>query len=122
MFFIAMLCSRMRHVSCRHAAPSCAEKDFQEKKKELQAQAKKRLESIMLAKKKLLEFDSDFDGSMHSSELSELDSDVHSLSSLKSCANDWIEDQNYKTPAESWIKFAAPAAMVRVECSCGVLM
>ncbi len=40
----------------------------------------------MAAKKKLLEFDSDFDdgdGSMHSSELSELDSDVHSLSSLK---------------------------------------
>jgi|LauGreSBDMM110SN_4_FD.fasta_scaffold600156_1 hypothetical protein len=54
-----------------------------------------RLEQIMLAKKKLLEFDSDFDdedGSIHSSEMSELDSDVHSLSSLKSCAESWIED------------------------------
>ena len=70
----------------------------------------------MAAKKKLLEFDSDFDdidGSMHSSELSELDSDVHSLSSLRSCAQSWIEDVEYKAPAEGWVKFATPAAMVR---------
>ena len=75
-----------------------------------------RLEQIMAAKKKLLEFDSDFDdidGSMHSSELSELDSDVHSLSSLRSCAQSWIEDVEYKAPAEGWVKFATPAAMVR---------
>ena len=52
----------------------------------------------MQAKKKLLEFDSDFDdedGSIHSSELSELDSDVHSLSSLKSCAESWIEETRW---------------------------
>jgi hypothetical protein len=67
----------------------------------------------MKAKKKLLEFDSDFDGSMHSSELSELDSDVHSLSSLKSCAESWIEEAEYKTPAEAWLKFSAPPAVVR---------
>ncbi|GAX73758.1 hypothetical protein CEUSTIGMA_g1209.t1 [Chlamydomonas eustigma] len=88
-----------------------SEADFQARKKELQEQAKLRLENIMKAKKKLLEFDSDFDGSMHSSELSELDSDVHSLSSLKSCAESWIEDADYKTPAEGWLKFSAPAAV-----------
>ncbi len=66
----------------------------------------------MGAKSKLLEFDSDLDCSMASSELSELDSDVHSLSSLRSCAQSWIEDVEYKAPAEAWVKFAAPAALV----------
>ena len=91
-------CRQTLHVTLMHPT-SCAE----------------RLEAIMAAKKKLLEFDSDFDdedGSMHSSELSELDSDVHSLSSLKSCAASWIEDVEYKQPAEGWIKFATPAATV----------
>ena len=100
----------------------------------------------MRAKKRLLEFDDDFDndnGSIHSSELSvktypvrchvmytmvrslcnlsvslrlqhqELDSDTHSLSSLKSCAESWIEDAEYKMPAEGWVKFATPAVAVR---------
>ena len=59
------------------------------------------------------ESDSDFsDLSIHSSELSDLDSDVHSLSSLMSCANSWIEDAKYPTPAESTLKCLTFAAGV----------
>jgi hypothetical protein len=53
-----------------------------------------RLKSFMKAKKKLLEYylsfySSTYQRSMHSSELSGLGSEVHSLSS---CAESWIEE------------------------------
>jgi len=90
-----------------------SEEEFQAKKAILREEAKKRLEQIMAAKKKLIEFDSDLDDfSIASSELSELDSDVDSLSSMISCANSWIEDVQYKTPAENTLKYTASAAMI----------
>lgn len=77
----------------------------------------RRLDEIMARKGKGLawpESDSEFsDLSIHSSELSDLDSDVHSLSSLMSCANSWIEDAKYPTPAENTLKCLAFAAGVR---------
>ena len=66
----------------------------------------------MAVKNKMIEFeDSDF-GSIHSSELSDLDSDVNSLSSLMSCAQSWIEDAEFKTPAENMLKQLSYAALV----------
>jgi hypothetical protein len=86
-----------------------AEENFKRKKSKQQQQYRERLERLMGAKEKHLEFDPsiDFDKlSIASSELSELDSDVHSLSSLKSCADSWILDAEYKKPAEGWIRAA----------------
>lgn len=47
-----------------------------------------------------------------SGELSELDSDVHSLASLRSCAKSWIEDRAYKLPAENALRWGAFATLV----------
>lgn len=75
--------------------------------------SKQRLERIMASKRKQVEYNDDFPEyiSIASSELSELDSDVHSLRSLRSCAESWIEDAGYKAPAEAWLKFAAPTTL-----------
>lgn len=48
-----------------------------------------------------------------SGELSELDSDVHSLASLRSCAYSWIEDARYSAPAEGTLRWAAYSGLVR---------
>ena len=71
----------------------------------------------MEAKNKLIEFEDSEFGSIHSSELSELDSDVHSLSSIRSCANDWVESADYKTPAENSLKQLAYVSLVGSACA-----
>uniref|UniRef100_A0A7S0WGP3 Transmembrane protein n=1 Tax=Chlamydomonas leiostraca TaxID=1034604 RepID=A0A7S0WGP3_9CHLO len=91
-----------------------SEEEFQAKKEMLRAEARKRLDAIMDKKNQRLLWpsDSEFDDlSMSSGELSELDSDVHSLASLRSCAASWIEDQAYKLPAESTLRWAAFTGM-----------
>lgn len=90
-----------------------SEEEFQAKRLRTQRGRRQRLEGIMAAKGKVLEFDPRLEEdklSIASSELSELDSDTHSLKSLRSCAESWIEEAEYKKPAEGWIKFWAPSA------------
>ncbi|KAG2427327.1 hypothetical protein HXX76_012522 [Chlamydomonas incerta] len=92
-----------------------SEAEFAKKKDALRAEARKRLDAIMSKKDKHLEWpsDSDLDDlSIRSSELSDLDSDVDSLGSIISCANSWIEDARYGTPAEKtlvWTSYTALA-------------
>ncbi|GIL60729.1 hypothetical protein Vafri_15257 [Volvox africanus] len=97
-----------------------SEAEFAKKKESLRAEARKRLDQIMSKKDKALEWpsDSDLDElSIRSSELSDLDSDVDSLGSIISCANSWIEDARYGTPAEKSLSFVSYLALVAVACS-----
>ncbi|EFJ43390.1 hypothetical protein VOLCADRAFT_96405 [Volvox carteri f. nagariensis] len=74
----------------------------------------------MSKKSKTLEWpsDSDLDElSIRSSELSDLDSDVDSLGSIVSCANSWIEDARYATPAEKTLSFVSYLSLVTIACS-----
>ncbi|KAG2432305.1 hypothetical protein HYH02_013027 [Chlamydomonas schloesseri] len=91
-----------------------SEAEFAKKKDALRAEARKRLDAIMSKKDKHLEWpsDSDLDDlSIRSSELSDLDSDVDSLASIISCANSWIEDARYGTPAEKTLTWTAYTAL-----------
>lgn len=91
-----------------------ADKEALARKRKKNEEAKAKLEAIMATKHKQLEFaDGLEDMSIASSELSELDSDVHSMASLKSCAESWIEDAGYKAPAEQWVKNSAVTVLVR---------
>ena len=47
-----------------------------------------------------------------SGELSDLDSDVHSMHSLKSCAGSWEEEAHFTRPAETTTYWASLATMV----------
>lgn len=90
-----------------------SEAEFAQKKDTLRAQARQRLDNIMASKNKLVEWDSDMESlSIRSSELSDWNSDVDSLSSLISCADSWIEDARYSTPAETALKWTAGAGLV----------
>lgn len=93
-----------------------ADKEALARKRKKNEEAKAKLEAIMATKHKQLEFaDGLEDMSIASSELSELDSDVHSMASLKSCAESWIEDAGYKAPAEQWVKNSAVTVLVRMQ-------
>ncbi|GFH22386.1 predicted protein [Haematococcus lacustris] len=90
------------------------EEEFQAKKDALREEARKRLDQIMDKKNKRLMWpsDSEFDDlSISSGELSELDSDVHSLTSLRSCALSWLENSKYGRPAEACLRWAALAGL-----------
>ncbi|KAF5828892.1 hypothetical protein DUNSADRAFT_16853 [Dunaliella salina] len=81
-----------------------SEEDFQARKADLRAEARRRLDAIMAKKQQhiLWPSDSEFDDiSISSEELSDLDSDVHSMHSLRSCADSWEERAHFKRPAES---------------------
>ncbi|GLC47117.1 hypothetical protein PLESTB_000871300 [Pleodorina starrii] len=94
-----------------------SEAEFAKKKEVLRAEARKRLDQIMSKKSKAVEWpsDSDLDElSIRSSELSELDSDVDSLGSIVSCANSWIEDARYGTPAEKTMTTVAYLALIAI--------
>ncbi|KAG2485413.1 hypothetical protein HYH03_015899 [Edaphochlamys debaryana] len=87
-----------------------SEAEFTKKKEALRLEARKRLDAIMHKKDKRVEWpdDSDLDElSIRSSELSDLDSDVDSLGSIISCADSWIEDARYGTPAEKTLSYAS---------------
>jgi len=58
----------------------------------------------MMGKSKVLEFDETLSNfSIGETELSELDSEVHSITSIRSCAESWVLENEYKGPAQSWI-------------------
>mmetsp|Transcript_14150 Transcript_14150/g.38301 ORF Transcript_14150/g.38301 Transcript_14150/m.38301 type:complete len:389 (+) Transcript_14150:97-1263(+) len=81
-----------------------SEEDFQARKADLRAEARRRLDAIMAKKQQhiLWPSDSEFDDiSISSGELSDLDSDVHSMHSLRSCADSWEERAHFKRPAEN---------------------
>ncbi len=44
---------------------------------------------------------------VRSGELSEFDSDVHSLASVRTCAYSWIQKSKYAMPAEAAARWAA---------------
>lgn len=77
-----------------------SEEEFQAKKAALRETARARLDEIFEKKGKHLLIDSDDDDfSIHSSELSAWDSDVHSIQTLASCANSWAEAAKFTAPA-----------------------
>lgn len=90
-----------------------SEEDFQKKKVDLREAAKKRLEDIMNRKNKAIEWDSDdeFNWSVASSELSDLDSDVDSISSMISCADSWIVEARYPELGQTCLKYSCVAAV-----------
>lgn len=92
-----------------------SEAEFQQKKDALRTEARKRLDQIMDKKNQRLMWpsDSEFDDmSLSSGELSELDSDVHSLASVRTCAYSWISKANYSMPAEATLRLASIASLV----------
>lgn len=88
--------------------------DFSRKKKKKAKDTRSRMEVIMSAKSKVLEFAHDVgDLSACETELSELDSDVRSLGSIRSCAESWILESDYKKPAQEWVKIGLQMSAVR---------
>lgn len=75
-------------------------------------EAMRRLNALKLAKKKLLEFDSDLDEESLDDAFSDMDTDAHSLSSFASHAEHWLYKSKYQLKAEPYMKYAAPAALV----------
>lgn len=91
-----------------------SKEEFQARKAELRAAARKRLDQIFEKKGQRLVIDSDDDEfSMCSSELSAWDSDVASISSLQSCAREWREDAHFNAPAEGTLQLGLIAGAVR---------
>lgn len=90
------------------------EEEFQQRKSELREEAKRRLDAIMDKKGKRLEWnsDSDSDWSVSTNEISEMDSDVDSISSMVSCANSWIVEYEYPMPATTTVKLLTIASML----------
>jgi hypothetical protein len=76
-----------------------SEEQFQENKAKLREQARATLEHLFDKKGKHLVIDSDDDFSICSSELSAWDSDVDSISSMVSCAADWVQETQFQAPA-----------------------
>jgi hypothetical protein len=92
-----------------------SEEDFQAKKSALREEAKRRLENIFERKGKNVVWELDLDDddcSISSSELSAWDSDVESVCSMVSCANDWIESYQFPSNAATGLKYACGAALV----------
>ncbi|KXZ43832.1 hypothetical protein GPECTOR_79g111 [Gonium pectorale] len=76
-----------------------SEAEFAKRKDALRAEARKRLDQIMSKKNKSVDWPSD-------SDLDEL-----SIRSSELCANSWIEDARYGTPAEKTLKCCCYIAM-----------
>jgi hypothetical protein len=76
-----------------------SEEEFQANKAQLREQARATLEHLFDKKGKHLVIDSDDDFSICSSELSAWDSDVDSISSMVSCAADWVQETQFQAPA-----------------------
>lgn len=91
-----------------------SEEEFQANKAKLRAEAKRRLENIMAKKNKRIEIDDDDWGSVDSSELSAWDSDVESLSSMHSCANEWAAEARFAAPAGTLLKYSSIASLATV--------
>lgn len=88
-----------------------SEAEFQARKADLQAEARRRLAGLEEAKAKLRELDPDADSD---SDISEFDDDMNSLHSISSTARKWATEANFKGPALLWIKGLSPVAVVRV--------
>ena len=102
---------------CRLQNQIKSDEEFQAKRSQLREEAKRRLDAIMARKGKRVVWDLDGEEeedalSIASSELSAWDSDVDSVSSLVSCANDWVQRSSFPSRAEAALKFGCAAALV----------
>jgi hypothetical protein len=90
-----------------------SEEEFQARKAQLRATARKRLDAVFEKKNKRLVIDSDEEFSIGSSELSAWDSDVASISSLSSCVREWRREAHFGAPAEALLQIALVTLVVR---------
>ncbi len=78
-----------------------------------------RLEELFHKKGKHLVIDTDDDDfSIASSELSAWDSDVASISSLTSCAAEWVQEAKFGAPADTAMKYGLAAVLVGAQNTC----
>ena len=90
-----------------------SEEEFQARKAELRAAARRKLDQVFASKGRHLIVDSDDDGfSIGSSELSAWDSDVASVGSLSSCVREWRREVHFGAPAEAALQIALVALVV----------
>jgi hypothetical protein len=90
-----------------------SEEEFQARKVDLRAAARRRLDGIFQKKGKRLLVDPDDDAfSIGSSELSAWDSDVASIVSLSSCVREWREDARFGAPAEALMQLGLAVTAV----------
>jgi hypothetical protein len=79
----------------------------------LREQARAKLDEVFHKKGKHLIIDSDEDFSISSGELSAWDSDLESLCSLRSVADSWAAEADFKAPACNNFKLALLTMLVR---------
>jgi len=90
-----------------------SEEEFQARKSELRAAARRRLDEIFAKKGRRLAIDSDADAfSIDSSELSAWDSDVASIGSLSSCVREWREEARFGAPAAAALQLGLMGGVV----------
>jgi hypothetical protein len=94
------------------------EEEFQARKAELRAAARKQLDEVFEKKGKHLIVDSDDDDfSICSSEISAWGSDVGSIGELGDLAREWREDAHFNAPGEAMLQLALVVATVRGGCA-----